>query len=357
MSVTYDENTKTLTITYVNDTKIQKNTKFSEKDVNIINVEGSFTATSYMCFCSYFPVYEINLPDSIQYIDNSVIEGSKVTSFHIPFNLKTLSQGQPFDWCETIEKFTIDSNHPNFAVVDDVLFSKDMKTIYSFPNAKKCKVYQVPFGVESIVHGCFAKPKYLTHIVLPSSIKLACNLFYYSSLENKNVTIIKCPCDDPNATIQWKVTSQNVFAPKNAIIKAAKYNETLSSDGKTLIVSPMTSCGEVFNAIEFDDTAFSFDKNIETVIFETGIERISKESFRGCSKLKHISFSNTIKSINDDAFRGCKLGFNSIIYSSDSLSMLLHHFSRYSLGILSYSCNNKQRHASFLLMIIPLIYR
>ena len=358
MTYTYDESTKTLTITYSNDPVVQRRTEYNDNIVEIINVKGSFTSTAMDCFHDYSPVYEVNLPESITHIGNSVLAGTKVRIFHIPFNTRSLDGAQSFDWCDTIEEFTIDDKQPNFAVVDGVLFSKDMKIIYSFPNAKKCAVYHVPNGVERVVTACFAQTKYLKHIILPTTINFVENVFLYGDPSAKNVTVIKCPCQDPNATIEWRKTSDGIFEAKNAIFKNFGYNETLSSDGKTLIVSPMIACGKLFNRVDFNDTSFAGSKTIETVIFESGIERISSESFKNCKKLKRVSFSNTIKYINSNAFSGCKIGYNSIIYSSDSLKMLLRHFSRYSLGIIKYSCDNgNQSHHVLWLIVVTLSYQ
>ena len=355
MSAYYNESTKILTIKYVDDNVIRSNAEFNDKNIEIINVEGDFTSTSPDCFRSYSPVYEINLPDSITYIDNSLTIGSHIKSFHIPLKLQNMSNSQPFDWCYALEEFTIDESHAVYAVVDGVLFSKDKKIMYSFPNAKNCKVYQVPHGVEEIKHGCFSQPVYLTHVIIPNTVNKICGLFY-GSPAGRNVTIIKCPCENPNATIRWSTVVDPNFDASKAVFKSSMYNETLSSDGKTLIVSPMISCEQTFYHIDFDDTSFAGDKTIETVIFESGIDRISSEAFRGCDKLKRISFANTIKDINSNAFRGCNLGYRSITYSSDSLRMLLQRFSRYALGLGIYSCNCVHRSRSFVFIIITHIY-
>ena len=119
MTVTYDEITKTLTVAYKDDPVIRKISQYKEKEVFVINVEGSFTATAIDCFMEYSPVYEINLPDSIINIGNGVLINSKVKTFHIPFNVQSLDISQPFDWCYSIEEFTIDDKQPTLSSIKD----------------------------------------------------------------------------------------------------------------------------------------------------------------------------------------------------------------------------------------------
>ena len=114
--------------------------------------------------------------------------------------------------------------------------------------------------------------------------------------------------------------------------KNVTYNETLSSNGETLTISPLRLCNVSYFNIDFDDIYFSKNKDLKTVIIEEGIGSISVPAFHGCSNLNKIIFPRTIKTIESTCFQGCNIRCNSIVYSPESTSLLLQHFTRNVLG-------------------------
>ncbi len=54
-----------------------------------------------------------------------------------------------------INQLEVEENHPCFAAVDGVLFSKDMKTLIYYPPSAIRQVYRMPEGVEKLAPGAF----------------------------------------------------------------------------------------------------------------------------------------------------------------------------------------------------------
>ena len=355
MTFSYNINTKTLTIECDGNTALSKNSSFQGQNIEKVIVKGSFTELENGCFSTYRPLYEITIPDSITTIGNNILSGCSVKSFPLPKNLRQISSDQSFDWVTTLEEFTIDESNQYFAVDDGVLFSKDMKTLYCYPNNKKGSIYQVPHGVTTIFNAAISQTRQLKKLIIPASVTSIDFLFYGADISTKTVIIYRCPCDDPKSTISY--TGSSNFPFNSIEWKSSGYNETLLDHGKVLVVEPMIACDASYYGVDFDDTTFAGNEELETVIIESGINRITSSSFSDCKNLKRVSFPVTITSINDNAFKGSKMKsiYRSIFYAPATLNVLTKHFSKYSLGLTLQTNRFCRRGNPTLLYIITLV--
>lgn len=87
----------------------------------------------------------------------------------IPQSVTTIGKGA-FYGIKTMRAFTVDENNPNFASVDGVLYTKDMKTLLYYPAAKDTTTFTVPASVTTIAEGAFLNATKLQTIVLPNGI-------------------------------------------------------------------------------------------------------------------------------------------------------------------------------------------
>ena len=114
---------------------------------------------------------ELTLPDSLEilgaYAFNSNRELSSVT---IPSKLKTFGESA-FCRCSSLSEIKVASGNDHFKVVDNVLFTKDGKTLLQYPAKMRQNSYSVPDGVETIGAGAFAGSNILTQVIVPESVK------------------------------------------------------------------------------------------------------------------------------------------------------------------------------------------
>jgi uncharacterized protein YkwD len=102
-------------------------------------------------------------------------EGNKVTTVSagselvISSNIQTIADYALYN--DYIGSFTVD-NHPNFTVVDGVLFNKDMTVLLVYPGEKKDKTYHVPDSVMEIANGAFGYSHYLEDIKFGSKLRV-----------------------------------------------------------------------------------------------------------------------------------------------------------------------------------------
>ena len=117
---------------------------------NLISVTFSEN-TSYIggyAFAWCYALEDVELPKALSSIDNEAFNYSPVVSY------------------------SIDENNSDFKTVDDVLFSKNGKTLYLFPGGKMWEdnIYVIPEGTESILCRAFSCGT-VEEIVLPSTLK------------------------------------------------------------------------------------------------------------------------------------------------------------------------------------------
>lgn len=138
---------------------------------------------------------EIVVPDEIEgcpvteIADFGLFNAESLTKITIGKNVKTIGS-----WAMTnnqrLQEFVVDEANEYFTAVDGILFTKDMKTILYYPNAKGVEFskygdplnrdssksdfneisYVIPDGVETIGSKAFYKCYYIDHITIPDSV-------------------------------------------------------------------------------------------------------------------------------------------------------------------------------------------
>lgn len=89
-----------------------------------------------------------------------------ITSAYANINLRLLGK------MEDLEEIIITEGHKKYKSIDGVLFSKDGRTLVSYPVAKKERTYIIPNGVLKIGQSAFAHQRYLEKIEFPDSVKV-----------------------------------------------------------------------------------------------------------------------------------------------------------------------------------------
>lgn len=89
------------------------------------------------------------LPDTVEYIQSAAFDYcSTLKEIVLPASLGHIEAGAIYD-CRSLEKISISEENENYMTVDDVLFTKDGRTLINYP-AGKYGEYEVPDNVEII---------------------------------------------------------------------------------------------------------------------------------------------------------------------------------------------------------------
>ena len=98
------------------------------------------------------------------------------------------------DWsfwhCRKLKTIDVDKDNKTYSSIDGVLYSKDHKVLYAYPNMHG-SIYEVPEGVETIERFAFKDCDNIELIMLPSTLKLIkLNAFYRAT----NLKKVICAC-------------------------------------------------------------------------------------------------------------------------------------------------------------------
>lgn len=163
-------------------------------------IQDGFQIIPKFCFEYFVNLATCNLPDSITYIGDEAFVHTKITEIKIGPKAQ-IDPGNPFDGASLLQNITIDPRNPYYTVLDGVLYSKDMKILFSYPPANPMKNFLIPYGVERI---CGYSMKYinvLENIYIPSSVRIiGCefalvrpNLKYTTAVYLKSKPSFECP--------------------------------------------------------------------------------------------------------------------------------------------------------------------
>ncbi len=273
-----------------------------------------------------------------------------ITEVYIPATLTSLGS-DPFERDKSLIKIVVNKNNPNYTSVDGVLYSKDMKTLISYPNGNGEKTFVVPEGVEEIGAGCMREVT-ITELTLPSSLKTMQKL----AVESEHITsIISLATTPPTWETSWSMyfykQPLTILVPYGCINKYTSaygwsqladkisqmdpeaegkcgdnatwaFNQStgeLSIDGTgdmydyyfktapwTYLADDITSISFLGSITSVGNWAFSNLTKVTTVSLGGSITRIGTAAFHYCESLTSISLGIELETIGDDAFWGCE---------------------------------------------------
>ena len=144
-----------------------------------------------LMFDASCPPHQVSLPSTLRYLGIESFCLFDFTSFTLPEQLEVL-ESDAFVYCHfdvfriestlpaqdilysfydcTIDAYEVPEDHTLYQAIDGVLFSKDGKTLLSYPGGRTDEHYNVPAGVEHIWPYAFGTD-YLKTISLPIGLK------------------------------------------------------------------------------------------------------------------------------------------------------------------------------------------
>ena len=108
-----------------------------------------------------------SVPSTLKYINKYAFYNTKIDKLNIPASLTEI-EDYAFFGLET-NKLTVDKNNPDYAIKDDILYSKDFTELVYCPTYKTGEVI-IPNTVKTIRAGAFIGCNKLTSIYIPSSV-------------------------------------------------------------------------------------------------------------------------------------------------------------------------------------------
>ena len=216
---------------------------------------ANVTTISNNAFYSVAAGYSISLPSSITTISNA--------SF-----IRNL-----------LRAIKVDGSNQTYESIDDVLFSKDGKTLVSFPS-KKGNTYSIPDEVTTIGGDAFNAHFDMTSVTIPASVTtIGQSAFHYTG-------------ENTSLTVTFSGTSKLKTIEKSAFQQSGLSSITLPQGITTIGAQAFRNC-----------------QKLQAINLPSSLTSIGAEAFNQCKGLQSVTFANSYSNltIGGSAFYNCKL--------------------------------------------------
>lgn len=228
------------------------------------------------------------IPNSVTTVGRSAFMAcNAMTSICISDNVTSIGEGA-FVGISLIN-IEVDENNANYKAIDDVLYTKDGKTLLQYPIGKTATSFVIPDTVEKIEGDAFCSAIYLKNITIGNNVKeIGSAAFYDCYLLTElvipaSVKIIGSYAFDGCE----KLTTVQFMEGINTIYSGAFQ----SCENLNELVLPNT-------LKEIGDGAFCACDNLANVVIGDELTRIGASAFSGNTKLTSITFNGTVEEWN-----------------------------------------------------------
>lgn len=291
----------------------------------------------YQAFYNCKSLVSPTLPDGLETIgDYAFYNGQNIENVSLPASVKSIGLN-PWGGCTTLKKISIGEGATHYAVVDNVLFDKDVTTLITYPVGQLVISYSTPSttkkigdnsmrnnyilnnitlneGLEEIGNGAFNVCR-LKGITIPASVtKIGARAFtanpYIGEFKvaegNKNFGVYgRFLCTKDGKRLIQGLDMMEIQIPDEVevIAEAAFYSMT------------MVKKVNLNNVKVVEESAFYSNRQLADLNFGTKLDSIGNMAFMYCTALKELTFPASFRSIgNRQAFLGCtmleKINFN-----------------------------------------------
>lgn len=262
---------------------------------------------------------EIVIPEGVRELGRNVFSGCiRLIRIYVPASVIKMD-GFSFGYCPFLTELKISESNPKFTSVDNIIYSKDMKSLI-YVNGGRRGSFVIPPIVENIRSGALCDCDEIACLTIPPSVV---DIAPYA-LPN-GVKLIEI----------YNLSSVNIVKKKRKRKeKSRKYHNRIATNARTIHHSKQEPsimekegnfmfCGDELICYLGSDSVvelpqdhngkrYSIAKNafknqyyISDITIPESVDSIGGGAFYGCTGLKRISSPESVRSIGKSAFHGC----------------------------------------------------
>lgn len=244
-----------------------------------VSIGNGITAIPIGMFSNCTSLVEVDIPDSVRTVEINAFDNcTLLTKVIIGAGLTTISDNA-FNFCRSLQSIAVDEANSNFTVLDGVLFSRDLTTLYLYPSAKEGVVYTIPDTVQCIKTAAFYNTP-LIGVNIPETVE---------AIGSGNFGSIKMYGKKGCYAEQYANNNYENFTAVGDNETNFEYAE--QGDGTLTIIN-------------YTGTALSIE--VPDSIDGKTVTAISKDAFRGFSNFVSLTLPDTLVKIGDSAFFDCE---------------------------------------------------
>jgi len=216
-------------------------------------------------------IRSVNLPESLVSIGTTAFANTNITSAKISKNVKQIGDGA-FSGCNNLLSIDVDSDNPNYASRDGILYTKDLSALISVPGGLSGKIV-IPDGIKKIPNDAFYACDKLIKVVLPETVSYLGDRAFS---ECHNLEYVNIP-----AAVSY-IGDECFYQCHN--LRTA----------------------EILNgSVELRGSIFFACNKLESVFLPEGLPEIPTYTFVACTSLKEIKIPESVTRIGYRAFEMC----------------------------------------------------
>lgn len=191
-----------------NVTSIAEEAFYENKHVKVIKIGKSVVTIGRLGFYNCSNLTSVELNEGLKIIGTGAFVLTAITTIHLPSTVEAIGAsksqdvggyGSAFNYAYELASFTVASANKNYKAMDGILYSKDGKTLVSFPSNKNVIRFSVPEGVTTLGYASMLQnPSALKYLILPTTLTRLekFSLYYARSLDWLQIKAITPPTPD-----------------------------------------------------------------------------------------------------------------------------------------------------------------
>lgn len=254
---------------------------------------------------------EYHIPEGVKRIRKSAFFTAKIKTLYLPSSLEIVEYRGLFSY--GIQNIICTENNPNFKSILGVLYSKDEKTLVTYPQGRQDIVYKMPYSVVKVEKGVFSSNKdiefnYNRHYMISGSPDVYTDYGFCSYRECNFIENNWKPISYPYVIITNKFrlkntpstminTSNDVYIDRGVVYTANKetllfYSPFLRMKDYSVIDGCVNICEQAFPDFCYFDARSQGGQinsnDLETIHLPQSIKTIEVGAFSRCNNLKKI---------------------------------------------------------------------
>ena len=258
------------------------------------------------------------LPDEVTYIAPLAFEGAnQMTSLTLNNKVKGIGD-RAFLFCTAMTKFVVPEANESFSTIEGVLYSKDQTRLIAYPAGLKADSYTLGAKVTSIQPGAFLTPIHLNavEVATGNTALKSVNGVLYTADGSK---LLYLPIGSQTIELEGKLALSEGLKEISSL--ALAYNPRLKELILPVSLERIDAMALAYNAamksfawaegvtpqlVSVGDSAFYYDRSLETVPYMPSCTSFGKAAFGLASALKEVHIPAGC-SIEANTFTGCQI--------------------------------------------------